>query len=357
MDAYVEVLLREIDWRAQTLPAGFSADTLYFGGGTPSLLARWHLERIMAKVRACLPLADKAEITLEANPATITREDCIALRELGVNRLSIGMQTFNDDMLGLLGRAHSAADSRRTFADARAAGFDNISLDLIYGLPGQTEAGLAYDLEAALGLAPEHISAYMLTLEPDRRYSWRAKDGTRVKPVLSEEFQRYAFDTTRQRLAAGGYGQYEISNFCHNDVNRDLRSRHNLKYWNGAAYLGLGPAAHSFWAPNVRAWNVVDVADYIGRLKAGYSPVDEAETLAPEQRLIELVYLGLRQRRGIHLAAFAALKGCDLTVAAGPALRNLQNDGLVEIADGHCRLTEAGLAFQDYVTGKLVEAV
>lgn len=355
MDGYVEALLREIDLRSKSLPDGFVADTLYFGGGTPSLLEYRHLKHIMAKVRERLPLLAGAEITLEANPATIGRGDFDGLLELGVNRLSIGMQTFNDDMLHLLGRLHKAEDSVRTFGEARAAGFDNISLDLIYGLPGQTEADLAYDLAVALSLNSEHISAYMLTLELDGNYSWAAKDGTKVKPVLSEDFQRYAFDATRRRLEAAGYNQYEISNFNRADAVRDLRSRHNLKYWNGASYLGLGLSAHGFWAPNVRTWNVFDMQYYIDRLRRGDSPVEESETLTTEQRLIELIYLGLRQRSGIDLAAFRALAGYDFAEATERVLHELRETGLVMLTNSHCLLTEEGLAYQDYATGRLVE--
>lgn len=355
MDAYVRALQKEICLRAAETPPDFSADTVYFGGGTPSLLTPAQVGNIIGAIRQNYELSPDAEITLEVNPATADFAKLKAYRELGVNRLSIGMQSFDDGMLNLLGRAHNADAGLTTFADSRRAGFDNISIDLIYGLPGQCLSQLEADIGRALALGAEHISAYMLTLEPDSRLATMLRDG--AAPSLDEDLQREAFDMVLERLAAGGYAQYEISNFSRAVSNQDLRSRHNLKYWNFAPYLGFGPAAHSFRLPNRRAWNISDVAAYIERLEKHTSPREAGEALSPEQIMMEMLYLGLRQNRGINVAAFDRLCPQGFAQVCAAPLQKLLADDLVAVANGFCYLTAKGRPFLDYVTQVLVNTL
>lgn len=352
---FVKALQKEIVLRAAENPPDFLADTLYFGGGTPSMLTPEQVGDIIGVIRQNYALASNAEITLEVNPATADSAKLAAYRELGVNRLSIGMQSFNDAMLKLLGRAHNVAASMAVFADAREVGFDNISIDLIYGLPGQSMLQLETDINKALALEAEHISAYMLTLEPDSMLAAMLQKG--LAPSLDEDMQRAAFDTVLQRLAAGGYVQYEISNFSQIASNRDLRSRHNLKYWNFAPYLGFGPAAHSFRRPNCRAWNVSDVAAYVKALESLIVPCEANESLSSEQIMMEMIYLGLRQNRGIDVAAFNRLCPRGLTMVCAAPLQKLRHDDFIAMQDGFCALTAKGRPFLDYVTQMLVNAL
>lgn len=357
LDAYVAALHQEIGLRAMDVPQDFTADTLYFGGGTPSILAPEKVGGIINAVRRHYTLAADAEITLEMNPATAAADKLAAYRVLGVNRLSIGMQSFDDDMLRLLGRAHNAAESMAAFNDARGAGFGNISIDLIYGLPGQTTAQLNADIERALALSVEHISAYMLTLEPETRLAQMLRNG--AASPLSEDWQRQAFDTVLQRLGAGGYSQYEISNFNRTDKTglHDYRSRHNLKYWNFATYLGFGPAAHSYYAPDRRAWNIGSAAAYIARLEQNTSPCEDTETLSSEQIQMEMIYLGLRQNRGIDLKAFNSVNPQGFLNACGATLQKLLADDYLVLQNSFCALTAKGRPFLDYITQKLVDAL
>lgn len=355
IDAYVKALCREVEFAERTVTADvFTPDTVYFGGGTPSMLTPQQVGGILETVRQSFALSPTCEITLEVNPATADLAKLRDYRELGVNRLSIGMQSFDDTMLKMLGRAHNAADSLAVFDDARKAGFDNISVDLIYGLPGQTEAQLMGDLQQILALKAEHISAYMLTLEPDTLLARKLEQG--AYPALSEDFQRQAFDLVLETLAVNGYQQYEISNFARKTetTTNDFRSRHNLKYWNFAPYLGFGPAAHSFYRPNKRAWNVNDVATYLELIAQNKLPGAEAEILTTEQILMEMVYLGLRQNRGIDIAAFDKVCEEGFANVCAAALEVLLNTGMVALNGDFCALTDSGRPFLDYVTQTLV---
>ena len=356
IEAYVTALQQEICLRAAEIPPDFAADTLYFGGGTPSMLTPAQVCAIIEALRQNYALVADAEITLEVNPATADRSKFQAYRAVGVNRLSIGMQTFDNGMLALLGRAHDDAAGMAAFTDAREAGFENISVDLIYGLPGQSMRQLNDDIDRILALGAEHISAYMLTLEPDAKLAQMLRHG--AAPPLDEDLQRAAFDTVLERLDAGGYRQYEISNFSRRDVaGRDLRSRHNLKYWNFAPYLGFGPAAHSFRLPNRRAWNVSDVAAYIQRLEAGVAPQEDGESLNPEQMMMEMIYLGLRQNRGIDVTAFDKLCPQGFTHVCNAPLQKMLADSYIMMQNGFCALTAKGRPFLDYATQMLVNAL
>ncbi len=318
-----------------------SFDTLYLGGGTPSVLSKEDLGRIVAMARDHFNIVPEAEITVEINPGDLGAVDLERLRRLGVSRLSIGVQSLDEGVLSFLGRRHTGAQAEAAVSAAREAGFENVGIDLIYGVPGQGLAGWMRTLGRALALEPEHLSCYELTLEPKTPLGRRhARKAFRLP---SEELQRAFFLRTSEFLEGAGYIHYEVSNFARDP---SLASRHNQKYWDHTPYLGLGPSAHSCGGPR-RWWNHPSLDEYVAALRHGRSPVAGAEFLTAEQRRLEAVYLGLRTRKGVDLEAFARRHGCDLLAERRAALGLLRARGLVRIEDGHLRPTRAGLAVAD----------
>ena len=308
-DAFINALCREI----AATKSHLHFDSLYIGGGTPSVLSPSRIGRIIDWIFAQFSIDASAEITLEVNPGTITPESLKAYRERGVNRLNIGIQSFQDDLLKWLGRLHSVDAAKDAVLWARAAGFDRIGMDMIYGIPGQYRQAWLADLLQAVDLAPEHLSCYMLTCEP----------GTPLDHMQQHrEFEAMAdgdvcdlFEITVTELFKHGYSLYEISNFARkdgsspNDVNR---SRHNQKYWTDTPYLGFGPAAHSYLSP-VRYRNHRDIAAYIADINSGKLPIAEKEVLSTEQQLMEIVFLGLRTVEGISIQRFEEKSGRPFT--------------------------------------------
>ncbi|MBI9083334.1 MAG: radical SAM family heme chaperone HemW [Desulfobacterales bacterium] len=345
---YVQGLLHEMDL---VRSAGIAADTLYLGGGTPSLLDPKDVARIVEKSARCFDLLSHSEITLEVNPGTVSTENLRAFGQAGVNRLNIGIQSFDDGRLAFLGRVHSADQGRKAIEAARGAGFDNIGLDLIYGLPGQSAGDWEKDLSAAVSAAPEHLSCYILTIEPGTPLDRDVRMG-RVHP-LAEEQVRDLFEITRTRLAAAGYAQYEISNFARSE---NLRSRHNTKYWNLIPYTGLGPSAHSFCRPD-RWWNHKDLDVYLKAVFAGNRPVVESERLTRDQQMIEAIYLGLRQTRGIDVEDFESRFGIGFGDLFAPAITALTAEAMVQLTPDACLLTPAGLIYADAIVGRFVDLV
>jgi oxygen-independent coproporphyrinogen III oxidase len=319
-----EVALAAPEWRA---PRPF--DTVYFGGGTPSLLPVEDLERVLGACRSHLALATPW-ILLEANPEDVTPDACTAWRSLGVRTLSLGVQSFSDDALRFLGRRHSAAEAKAAIETARAAGFDTVSLDLIFGLPGQTPEAWWCELATAVALEPGHLSCYQLTIHARTRFGVAAKRGRLSE--MPEGEQAALFELTHRFLADAGYSAYEVSNFARSP---DHESRHNRKYWDHTPYLGLGPSAHSFAFTGTSArssarrwWNELRTPRWQSRVAAGERPVEAEETLGPKALATEEVMLGLRTTAGIDLDGFAARYGLDLLAV---------NDVLVErlVAEGH----------------------
>lgn len=350
--AYLTSLEREAALASPAFP--HAADTLYLGGGTPSLLSPSQLERIFTMIRRHFRLRDDADATVEINPGTASAQEPSALRDLGVTRINVGVQSFDDAALGFLGRIHSSAEARTVLDRCRAAGFSSLGLDLIYGLPGQTPDRWRRDLEAALSFAPEHLSCYLLSYEPGTRLDRRRAAGE-FSP-LDDGACGDLLEFTHEFLAGAGYPAYEVSNFSRIEQGRDHRSRHNRKYWTGAPYLGLGPAAHSFLPPASRWWNVRSVAGYIRELEAGRLPVAERETLTGEQRLIEAIYLGLRQSDGLSFADLIRHFG-EAPVAGLPAVaERLRSRGVMAHGDPW-RLTLKGWRFLDAVAGEFVAAI
>ena len=315
-------------------------DTIYLGGGTPSLLEAPQIIALIEGLRRHFAFAPDTEVTLEANPDDVTLEKLRMYQDLGVNRLSLGVQSFQDQELELLGRRHDAAQSLQALEAARAGGFANLSLDLIYGLPGQSLEDWRRTLEQALSFLPEHLSCYQLTYEPETPMG-RKKALGEVTPATEEE-ERDLFLFTSRFLAEHGYLHYEISNFARQgEEGREPHySRHNRKYWRHVPYLGLGPGAHSFHN-GVRWWNTRSVKQYCQELAQGRAPVADREVLSEEQIRLEALYLGLRTKEGVSLELIRRPPGWE------KILQELQNAGLVEVEQDRVIPTLKGFLLAD----------
>jgi oxygen-independent coproporphyrinogen-3 oxidase len=330
-EAYFEGLTAELAHHArQGRLADRRFDTLYIGGGTPTALEPEELRRLYALLRGRLDFTNDAEITSEANPESLTPAKAQLLRELGVNRISMGAQSFHDDELQRLNRPHDAAAIATARHNARAAGFDNVSLDLIYGLPGQTLARWQHTVERALALEPDHVSAYCLIVEAGTPLAADVK--SRRQPRPDDDLQREQFDWTVQRLAAVGYDFYELSNFA----RPGKRSEHNLRYWLGHPWLGLGPSAHAY-LDGARAANPANLDLYRRRFTAP-EPHDPFRAVTRPNLIFERVFMNLRLIEGMDLARFEADFGRPLTDFYPGLVERLVADGLLERANGRLRL-------------------
>lgn len=311
VDEYVDAVARELDIRFPD-PAAFAADaltTLYFGGGTPSRLGGEGVAKLLDVVRRRLTLATDAEVTLEANPEDVNREAVRAWREAGVNRVSLGSQSFDEDVLRWMHRTHDAGAIGRAVDLARSEGIENVSLDLIFALPERTKRSWENDVARALELEPSHLSLYGLTIEPHTPLGrWHRRGDVAESP---EERYEAEFLYAHDALSAAGLEHYEVSNFG----KPGSRSRHNSSYWSGVPYLGLGPSAHEFDGA-VRRWNVAPYAEWLERLSQGRDPIESREELTPENRGAESVYLGLRTVDGLAMSA-AEVEHVQPWVAAG----------------------------------------
>jgi oxygen-independent coproporphyrinogen-3 oxidase len=331
---YADALLAEL-----ALERGVLADeveTVFVGGGTPSFTAAAALERVLA----ALPRAE--EVTVECNPETVTAELAALLRRAGVTRISLGAQTFSARLLAVLERVAGPDDVRRAVHHLRDAGFDNISLDLIYGIPGQSAADLDADLEQALALEPEHLSCYELEAKPGTRFT--VHHGAELERQ-SDNLEGY-FEQVVAHLTGAGYRWYETANFCRSDPERDLRARHNLAYWHAADYLGLGIGAVSTVAGERRT-NKPSLARYCAALERGEAPPRETELLDEPTRSAERLMLGLRLDEPLELAGVEA-------ALDGGAVERLTQLGLVERRPASLRLTPRGRFLGGGVTAELL---
>jgi oxygen-independent coproporphyrinogen-3 oxidase len=318
-----------------------SFDTVYIGGGTPSLLTPQQLENILTRIRGNFDLIGNTEITIETNPADLCPSSLESMRKTGINRVNIGIQSFDQEVLRFLGRRHSVRQAIHAIEASRKAGFHNIGLDLIYGIPGQTINSWIDTLEQAVAFSPEHLSCYQLTLEATTPLGKRHRSGEISIP--GEELQYEFFMKTSQFLEEAGYIHYEVSNFAR---ETKYASRHNQKYWDHSPYLGLGPAAHSFQS-NRRWWNHRSVDRYIAAVSAGNLPVEETEILTMEQLRLEALYLGLRTKKGISFEDFKNRYQYDLLTEKKKMLGRLEEEGFIHIQDGHLCPTPTGLAVAD----------
>ena len=331
-------------------------DSLFIGGGTPSWLGDAALTGIMKNLRRHFVFAPDTEITIEANPDDITPGKLRLFRELGINRLSLGVQSFDEAELRLLGRRHTARQTLAAVDLIRAAGFTNLGLDLMYGLPGQSPDAWLKTLETALSLAPEHLSCYQLTVMTGETPALRtpmARQMARGELTLpDEEIQREFFFLTANFLTARGYLHYEVANFARQESQAGSLCyhvcRHNLKYWTRTPYLGLGPGAHSFDGCR-RWWNVSSVESYASSLNAGQPPVAEVETLTPEQIRLETLALGFRTREGVSLATIREYPGGDAKIAAltQAGLVRVDRDRVIPTLDGLVVADRLPLEFAD----------
>lgn len=316
-------------------------DTIYFGGGTPSLLTPRQLAEILEAVNKYYKIDKNSEITLEANPGDISLQYLKELRGIGINRLNIGIQSFDDKILRFLGRRHSVKEAVAAIEAARQAGFNNMGIDLIYGVHGLGIKSWENTLQKAVSFAPEHISSYQLSLDIKtplyKKYSsanWHLPD---------EKTELKLFLTTSEELESTGYIHYEVSNFARLDK---FKSRHNQKYWRHVPYLGLGPAAHSL-LNNKRWWNKALVKTYIKEIASGKMPVEGSEILSNEQLQLEAMFLGLRTKTGIDLKRYKTKYNIDLFAEKKTIIDALIKNKLVELKNGFLRPTRAGMAVAD----------
>ena len=353
--AFVDALIQEMHRKRYEV---LRFDTLYIGGGTPSVLDITSMDRIIEAAHRSYQIHSESEITLEVNPGTVTRDHFGAYRRAGVNRINIGIQSFDSNNLLFLGRIHSVKDADQALKWAIQTGFEKIGIDLIYGIPGQTTRSWIRDLQRAVSFEPQHLSCYMLTVEPGTLLDEDRRNG-RFDP-LPEDRICELYETTRTFLRDKGYVQYEISNFALTRSDKSPtstpeqnQSRHNLKYWLFVPYVGLGPSAHSFIEPE-RFWNRSSVKTYIADLEKGELPLEGKETLNDNQLMIEAIYLGLRQTKGISIAFFNEKFGQDFNVLFKDVIKDLEDKGLVQSSQTRCALTPKGMLLLDSIAAAFI---
>ena len=348
-EAYTDCLNRELRQTAEKMTQDETAvSTIYFGGGTPSILPGQQIIRLMDTLRRFGTIRPDAEITLEMNPGTVTPEKMDCYRAAGINRLSIGCQSFREEELKLLGRIHTCEDFIKTYEMARRAGFDNISIDLMSGLPGQTAENWRQSLDTAVSLEPEHISAYSLIIEEGTPFYDRYGTGWSEE---NEELDRLMFEDTKDILEKAGYLRYEISNYA----RPGYESRHNSSYWTGIPYYGCGLGASSLvkrpdgW---FRTRNESSLERY---LKESPAAPEEEERLTERDRMEEFMFLGLRLTRGIRVSEFEYRFSCTFDQVYGDVVRELKHDGLMGQEGDRLFLTDRGLDLSNYCFEKFLE--
>lgn len=349
LERFMSALRRQLQ-QVAALPAvrELSFATVFFGGGTPSVLPPSVLAQLLAELRRLFRFcADEPEMTVEVNPGTIDAPGLLELRRAGFNRLSIGVQSLDDQELALLGRIHCCEEALATIGAARRAGFENLSFDLMYGLPGQTVSSWQATLDRALALAPVHLSMYELTVEPETPFASQAQSGAWILPPEEEVMAMMA--AMESAIAGSPLQRYEISNYA----VPGCESRHNCNYWENGTYLGLGPGAVSALG-GARRSAVADLAEYCRLVEAGQSVWLEEERLDPEAAFRETVVMGLRMLAGVSVKRLRQRFGLDLTVYYGPTLDRLIGQGLLILQGNHLRLSPQGLPLANRVMAELV---
>lgn len=347
-DSYVRALLREVRLAQRVLTDDGTrdvppVDTVFVGGGTPTLLGAEGLRTVLDGIRACFELANGAEVTTEANPDSVDAQSIAALAEAGFTRMSVGMQSSVPHVLRTLERTHNPDNVERAVAGARAAGLQ-ISLDLIYGTPGESIDDWRTSLADAVALGPDHVSAYALTVEPGTKLAAQVRRGEVPPTDDDDEAEKYV--VADETLGAAGYGWYEVSNWAR---DRASRCRHNIGYWGDGNWWGAGPGAHSH-VGNLRWWNVKHPTAYANRLASGESPAQARETLTEEQRHDERVLLGARMSDGLPIGA---LRQRDRAAVAGLVADELV-DGTAAVANSRIVLTRRGRLLADTVVRRLL---
>jgi oxygen-independent coproporphyrinogen-3 oxidase len=348
MAPYTEAVAKEAELWSRHLE-GRQAATVFFGGGTPSLLPLPEMSVIVEALRGCFDIVPSAEVTLEANPGTVDAAHLAGLRALGFNRISFGVQSFHGEELRTLERIHDAEEVDQAYAWAREAGFENVNLDLIYGLAGQSLEGWQVNLERALAMGPEHLSLYALTLEDGTPLTRNVERGRSAGPDL--DLQADMFEWSVERMKRSGYAHYEVSNWA----RPGRECRHNLVYWRNGDWLGLGAGAHSHLLDQ-RFAGAASPSRYIalvGESEAAADPFDGLrhvgmrEPADTAREMSETAFLALRLREGLDIAAFERRFGVDFEAVFGDALRETQELGLTEVADGRLRLRDEAVLLGD----------
>jgi len=349
---YTRALIAELEHRGYTPSySGQRIRTIFFGGGTPSLFDSKSIGEIINAADRICGLESDAEITLEANPGTVNPSKLDGMRTAGVNRISFGAQSFNDATLKFLGRIHNADETRAAVSMAHRAGFERLNLDLIFAVPGQTVADVLFDIESAVALEADHISAYNLTFEEGTAFFTDLKRG-RIKPLATDE-QAAMYQAVREEIPRRGYAMYEISNYA----IPGHEARHNLTYWRGQTYLGIGAGAHSFARDGLggrRWWNEKLPARYISAIEERASAEAGAETIGEATAQSEFVFLNLRLRDGFALKDFHERFGRNFECIFGRVATPLFNDGLMTLDGGRIRLTDRGVEMADSVFAEFV---
>jgi len=353
---YVEAVKAEIRRDAERFHDALIS-TIYFGGGTPNILAPDQLAGILDEIRRSFQVAEGAEITTEANPGVSSLQSTVSsLPRAGFNRLSLGVQSFNDDELRLLGRIHTVDEAIRAFDDAREAGFGNISIDLMYGIPGQALESWRHTLHQALDLAPEHVSLYSLTVEEGTPFHAMQVEGRLTLP--GDEIEADMYEEAIRTLTSAGFEHYEISNFA----RPGFRCRHNITYWRNEPYFGFGAGATSCLpllpglgeGLGMRATNVPSPEEYIHRIEAGQDTKACEERLTGKPAMGETMFLGLRMLQGVNIESFARRHGVLPQEVFLEEIARLTERGLIEQADGAIRLTRRGLLLANDVFAEFV---
>lgn len=345
IERFLDALDTEIHLRAEEQRFRKSYETIFFGGGTPSLLSPSHIEKILKTLSSHFSVEPGAEITLETNPGTVNLEKLKAFRSAGVNRLSIGIQSFHDDDLQFLSRIHTAADAHRCISDAFAAGFQNVSFDLIFSLPNQTMDRWRSNLIQAVAQSPAHLSCYSLIVEPNTPL-FRLVQSKQITP-LDADRDAELFEFTMEFLESHGFTHYEVSNFA----LPGFQCRHNVNYWNHTNYLGFGPSAHSLWETE-RWWNCANISTYIARLAKRSLPIEGGEHLSETQLIDEAIFLGLRSD-GIDLKDYSRRFGRDLLEEFRPSISQFEQQGLMHQERDRLRLTPKGYLLCDEICQSL----
>jgi len=346
-ERYISALEKEMEWVSDLFGLGGQVvDSIYLGGGTPSMLSPPDLDRLLRAAPSMFKLEKGAELTMEVNPATVNIEKLEGYREAGINRISIGIQSLNDNKLGLLGRLHSASEAAESFRMARDCGYKNITVDLMAGLPGETLSELKSDLKEIVKLSPDHISLYLLNIEKGTDFFEKREKGELVP--ADEDRQRDFFLLASKALREEGYLRYETSNYA----RPGFESRHNLKYWTGADYIGLGAGAHSYLSKagwGLRWWNRLSPSSYCDDIEAGRLPLEDSEILGREEALSEAVLTSLRTREGLKKIALEERFGTSAFKALAKRAEELVPEDLIIVEAERIALTDKGALMADEI--------
>jgi putative oxygen-independent coproporphyrinogen III oxidase len=334
VDEYLDSLKKEMQITLQESPTEY-LQSIFIGGGTPTALNEQQLEKLCRDIKDILPYNSQTEYTFEANPGDLSKEKLEILREAGVNRLSIGVQTFNNDLLQKIGRTHQAEDVFHTVAEAKNLGFKNISVDLIYSLPGQTLEDFRETLKTAFTLDIQHYSGYSLIIEPKTVFYNLMRKGR--LPTPGEDVEAQMYDLLMNEMEANGFEQYEISNFS----KPGFESRHNLTYWDNDWYYGFGAGAHSY-VNGQRISNHGPLKKYMGALDEGRLPILENHEVTLTEQMEEEMFLGLRKNKGVSIPKFTEKFNVDLMKLFAEELEKLTGQGLISFEDNHVKLTRRG---------------